>query len=247
MNAKPIRISKFLSQQGICSRREAEFFIQKGWLKVNGETVVEFYTTVDDNSSIELDPKAKAYQNRLITVLLHKPVGYVSSQPEKQYRPAASLITQGNQQRNSDGPPENRALVWPIKGLAPAGRLDIDSTGLLILTQDGRIAKRLIAPDSDVEKEYLVRVNQTVRSDQISRLKVGLSLDNVKLAPAKVDLLDSNYFRMTLTEGRKRQIRRMCELVGLEVNGLKRVRIGNVRLGSLQVGKWRLLRPNESF
>ncbi len=246
MNAKPIRISKFLSQQGICSRREAEFFIQKGWLKINGETVVEFYTTVDDNSSIELDPKAKAYQNRLITVLLHKPIGYVSSQPEKRYRPAASLITQSNQQKISDDRPGNRA-VWPIRGLAPAGRLDIDSTGLLILTQDGRIAKRLIAPDSDVEKEYLVHVKQNVRSDQLSQLTVGLSLDNVKLAPAKVDLLDSNYFRMTLTEGRKRQIRRMCELVGLDVTGLKRVRIGNVRLGSLPVGKWRLLRPNESF
>ncbi|MYD78297.1 MAG: rRNA pseudouridine synthase [Gammaproteobacteria bacterium] len=246
MNAKPIRISKFLSQQGICSRREAEFFIQQGWIKVNGETVVEFFTTVDDNSSIELHPKAKAYQNRLITVLLHKPIGYVSGQPEKQYRPAASLITQGNQQRNNDGSPEKKA-VWPIKGLAPAGRLDIDSTGLLILTQDGRIAKRLIAPDSDVEKEYLVRVTQDVQSNQLSRLTVGLSLDNVKLAPAKVDLLDSNYFRMTLTEGRKRQIRRMCELVGLDVTGLKRVRIGNVRLGSLPVGKWRLLRLNESF
>ena len=246
MNAKPIRISKFLSQQGICSRREAEFFIQKGWLKVNGETVVEFHTTVHDNSSIELDPKAKAYQNKLITVLLHKPVGYVSGQPEKQYRPAASLITQRNQQKSSDDPPESRA-VWPMKGLAPAGRLDIDSTGLLILTQDGRIAKRLIAPDSDVEKEYLVRVNRNVRPDHLSRLTVGLSLDNVKLASAKVDLLDSNYFRMTLTEGRKRQIRRMCELVGLEVIGLKRVRIGNIRLGSLPVGKWRLLRLNESF
>lgn len=246
MNAKPIRISKFLSQQGICSRREAEFFIQKGWLKVNGETVVELYTTVDDNSSIELDSKAKAYQNRLITVLLHKPIGYVSGQPEKRYRPAASLITPSNRQTNSENSPGNRA-VWPIKGLAPAGRLDIDSTGLLILTQDGRIAKRLIAPDSDVEKEYLVRVNQDVRSDQLSQLTVGLCLDNVKLAPAKVDLLDSNYFRMTLTEGRKRQIRRMCELVGLEVTGLKRVRIGNVRLGSLPVGKWRLLRPEESF
>lgn len=246
MNAKPIRISKFLSQQGVCSRREAEFFIQKGWLKVNGKTVIEPYTTVDDNSRIELDPKARAYQNRLITVLLHKPVGYVSGQPEKRYRPATSLITQSNQQKNSDDPPRNRA-VWPIKGLAPAGRLDIDSTGLLILTQDGRIAKQLIAPDSNVEKEYLVRVKQDVRSDQLSQLTVGLSLDNVKLASAKVDLLDSNYFRMTLTEGRKRQIRRMCELVGLEVTGLKRVRIGNIRLGSLPIGKWRLLRPNESF
>jgi len=246
LNAKPIRISKFLSQQGICSRREAEFFIQKGWLKVNGETVVEFYTTVDENSSIELNPKAKAYQNKLITVLLHKPIGYVSGQPEKQYRPAASLVTQRNQQKSSDDPPENKAL-WPMEGLAPAGRLDIDSTGLLILTQDGRIAKQLIAPHSDVEKEYLVRVNRNVRPDQLSQLTVGLSLDAIKLAPAKVDLLDSNYFRMTLTEGRKRQIRRMCELVGLEVTGLKRVRIGKVRLGSLPVGKWRLLRPNESF
>ncbi len=246
MNAKAIRLSKYLSQQGICSRREAEFFIQKGWLDVNGTTVIELGTKVSENCEVTLHPQAKAYQNKLITVLLHKPVGYVSGQPEKGYRPAVSLVSRSNRYRNSDASSELQ-IKWPIRNLAPAGRLDIDSTGLLVFTQDGRIAKRLIAADSEVEKEYLVRVDREVKPQQVSRLTLGLRLDNVDLAPAKVELLDDNYFRMILTEGRKRQIRRMCELVGLEVTGLKRVRVGNVRLGSLPVGKWRLLGPNESF
>ncbi len=246
MNTKPIRLSKFLSQKGICSRREAEFFIDNGWLRVNGEIVREQGTTVNETCDILLDPRARAYQQKLITVLLNKPIGYVSGQPENRYRPAAALIVRRNQYRNSI---EKNSIQfsWPIKGLAPAGRLDIDSTGLLVLTQDGRIARRLIAADSEIEKEYLVRVDRDVDVQQADRLRSGLRLDGVELAPAGVKLLDRNFFRMILTEGRKRQIRRMCELVGLEVTGLKRVRIGNVRLGSLPSGKWRLLGRNESF
>ena len=243
---KLLRLSKFLSQQGICSRREAEFFIQQGWLKVNGTTVSEPGTKVSENCHVVLDPRAQEYQSRLLTVLIHKPIGYVSSQAEKGYRPAASLITRSNLIHRADHSAKRR-LKFPISGLAPAGRLDIDSSGLLVLTQDGRIASRLISPSSDVEKEYLVRVNSDVQPGQVKRLCSGLSLDNVVLAPARVEMLDRNYFRMILTEGRKRQIRRMCQLLGLEVKGLKRVRIGKVRLGSLPVGKWRLLHREEEF
>ncbi len=201
---------------------------------------------VTENCRIDLDPRAKKYQKELLTILIHKPIAYVSGQPEKQYQPAVSLITRKNQFRSASETKPVK-IRWPIKGLAPAGRLDIDSTGLLVLTQDGRIAKKLISPDSEIEKEYLVRVHREVRPNEIEQLTFGMRLDGVQLARAQIDLLDENYFRMVLTEGRKRQIRRMCDKVSLEVTGLKRVRIGNIRLGSLPVGKWRLLRGNESF
>jgi 23S rRNA pseudouridine2604 synthase len=132
-------------------------------------------------------------------------------------------------------------------GLAPAGRLDIDSTGLLVLTQDGRIAKQLIGEDSPVEKEYMVRVQGTLVGNGLNLLNHGLSLDGKKLKPAKVSWLNDDQLRFTLNEGKKRQIRRMCELVGLKVTALKRVRIGKVKLGDLPVGQWRYLGEDEKF
>jgi len=213
---------------------------------VDGKTVHEPGTIVREDCCVVLDSQAKNFQKNLLTILLHKPIGYVSSQPEKHYRPAASLIQRKNRYNNRRDSAQQR-IQWPINGLAPAGRLDIDSTGLLVLTQDGRIAKQLIAAQSDIEKEYLVRVDRAVKTDAIQQMTFGLSLDGVKLAPARIALLDWNYFRMILTEGRKRQIRRMCEQVGLQVVGLKRVRIGNVKLGSLPLGRWRLLGQHESF
>jgi 23S rRNA pseudouridine2604 synthase len=134
-----------------------------------------------------------------------------------------------------------------LKGLAPAGRLDIDSTGLLVLTQDGRVARQLISDDSKVEKEYLVRVEGALDVKSLAMLNHGLELDGKKLRPAKVAWANPEQLRFVLTEGRKRQIRRMCELVGLRVTGLKRVRIGRVRLGDLPLGQWRFLREGEAF
>jgi 23S rRNA pseudouridine2604 synthase len=134
-----------------------------------------------------------------------------------------------------------------LRGLAPAGRLDIDSTGLLVLTQDGRIARQLIGDDSEIEKEYLVRVRGQPIENGLALLNHGLSLDGRGLRPARVSWLNDDQLRFVLREGRKRQIRRMCELVGLEVTGLKRVRIGRVKLGDLPMGKWRLLRADERF
>ena len=138
-----------------------------------------------------------------------------------------------------------------LLGLAPAGRLDIDSTGLLVLTQDGRIAKQLIGEDSEVDKEYLVRVKYTrpgkLPTAEMNRLQHGLSLDGKPLKPAKVWWQNDDQLRFVLREGKKRQIRRMCELVGLKVTGLKRVRIGSVMLGKLPEGQWRYLRADERF
>lgn len=246
MNTTPIRLSKYLSQQGICSRRQAEFFIGQGWVTVDGTVVCKLATKVNQQNSIVLSEDAHRYRERLLTILLHKPVGYVSSQPEKQYKPAISLITARTQYNRSSSKQAER-VKWPLKGYAVAGRLDIDSSGLLVLTQDGTVARKLIHPQSDVEKEYLVRVEQTVSPKQLRTLEHGLSLDGVELKRAEVDLLDENYLRMILKQGRKRQIRRMCEAVGLRVVALKRVRIGSVALASLPSGKWRVLGSKESF
>lgn len=241
-----MRLSKYLSQNGVCSRREAETFIRRGWLKVDGEVVHKLGTTISEKSQVTLDPAIEEFQSGLITIVVHKPVGLVSSQPEKGYKPALSLITKSRQYVNREFPTE-QTIQWPIRNLAPAGRLDIDSSGLLVFTQDGRIAQQLIAPDSTVEKEYLVRVSKTVTNNQIKKLRHGLVLDNVQLKQANVEQLDDNYMRIILTEGRKRQIRRMCASVALDVTGLKRVRIGQVRLGSLPSGMWRLLTHEENF
>ena len=134
-----------------------------------------------------------------------------------------------------------------MRGIAVAGRLDIDSTGLLVLTQDGRVARHLIGETSDVEKEYLVRVSGKLTEHGLSLLNLGLSLDGKALKPAVVRWQNDDQLQFILKEGKKRQIRRMCELVGLKVLGLKRVRIGNVRLGDLPAGQWRYLRQNERF
>ena len=241
-----MRLTKHLAQQGSCSRREAEMFIQRGWIFVDGQKVTSLGFQIDTSSKIDLLPAVREYQNKLITVILNKPLGYVSGQPEKRYQPAASLITKNR----FHGKTKNKNFTqinWPIKGLAPAGRLDIDSSGLLVLTQDGRVARKLISPDSEVKKEYLVRVNRNANFSQINKLRHGLQLDGVQLNEAQVIQLDPKFLKMILTQGRKRQIRRMCKLVGLNVTSLKRVRIGNVHLGSLPAGKWRLLHKAESF
>ena len=239
------RLSKRMGELGICSRREADRWIENGWVKVDGKVVDTLGVRVPPQAHIEIDKAARDHQSTQVTILLHKPVGYVSGQAEDGYEPAVVLIR-----------PENR---WPsdpspigfqsehLRGLAPAGRLDIDSTGLLVLTQDGRIAKQLIGENSSVEKEYLVRVEGVLSDEGMKRLRHGLTLDGVTLRPAQVSWQNEHQLRFVLREGRKRQIRRMCELVGLTVTGLKRVRSGGVPLGPLPVGQWRYLRRDEKF
>jgi 23S rRNA pseudouridine2604 synthase len=239
------RLSKRMSELGLCSRREADQWISKGWVKVDGETVNTLGVRVSREARIEVVRQATAQQNELVTILLHKPVGYVSGQAEDGYEPAVVLVRPEN--RWADDPSPLRFRPQHLRGLAPAGRLDIDSTGLLVFTQDGRIAKQLIGQDSSVEKEYLVRVTGRLAGSGLQRLRHGLTLDGVQLKPAKVNWQNEDQLRFILREGRKRQIRRMCELVGLAVTGLKRVRSGKVALGPLPAGQWRYLRPDESF
>jgi len=243
--AEPIRLSKLMSERGLCSRREADSYIERGLVFVDGRRVSELGTKVDPACAIRLDTQASALQQQRVTILLNKPVGYVSGQPEPGYQPAVVLIRPETLWQ--DGHAGQAFHPTHLKGLAPAGRLDIDSTGLLVLTQDGRIAKQLVGENSDIEKEYLVRVEGRLDDKGLALLNHGLSLDGRKLRPAKVSWQNADQLRFILKEGRKRQIRRMCELVGLKVVGLKRVRIGRVRLGELPLGQWRYLRDDEAF
>jgi 23S rRNA pseudouridine2604 synthase len=243
-----VRVSKLITERGLASRREADEWIEAGLVRVNGVPAVLGQRAAPD-ARIDIDPRARRQQARRVTVLLHKPVGYVSGQAEDGYRNAAELVTRDR--RWADDASRAPLPPGPLRGLAPAGRLDIDSTGLLVLTQDGRIAKLLIGDDSRIEKEYLVRVRHRgpgpLPEADLARLRHGLELDGVALKPARVSWANEDQLRFVLREGRKRQIRRMCELVGLEVLGLKRVRIGSVVLGALPPGQWRLLGAFERF
>ena len=238
------RLSKRMGELGLCSRREAEAWIVAGWVKVDGQIVDVLGTRVSRETRIEIDRRARAQQAELVTVLLNKPIGYVSGQAEDGYEPASVLIRPQN--RWSGDASGRRFEPRHLDGLAPAGRLDIDSTGLMVYTQDGRIAKHLIG-GNDVEKEYLVRVQGEMAPDGMARLRLGLTLDGVTLKAAQVSWQNEDQLRFGLREGRKRQIRRMCEIVGLTVTGLKRIRTGRVLLGALPVGQWRYLGADEGF
>ncbi len=244
------RLSKRMAELGFCSRREADEWITNGWVKVDGRIVDELGSRVAMNANIEVSKDAEQHQSEIVTIILNKPIGYVSGQAEDGYNPAIVLIHPDNQWQDDPllhhAQPREFQRAF-LKGLAPAGRLDIDSTGMLVLTQDGRIARHLIGEDSTVEKEYLVRVEGDLSYNDLDLLNHGLSLDGVKLKPAKVSWQNEDQLRFVLREGRKRQIRRMCELVGLKVLGLKRIRIGGVNLGKLPMGEWRYLRPEEKF
>jgi 23S rRNA pseudouridine2604 synthase len=260
-----IRLNKRMADLGLCSRREADEWIARGWVLVNGAPAVMGMPVAPD-AHVEVLPQARHQQAGQVTILLHKPMGYVSGQPEDGHEAAATLIGAPSQWRGDARHPADGRRFAPehTRGLAPCGRLDIDSVGLLVLTQDGRIARQLIGENSGIEKEYLVRVqwapngpqgagvvSQNVQAvfpaEKLALLRHGLSLDDQPLLPAQVDWMNPEQLCFILKEGKKRQIRRMCEQVGLHVVGLKRIRIGNVVLGNLPVGQWRYLGAGERF
>jgi 23S rRNA pseudouridine2604 synthase len=244
-----MRLSKRMSELGLASRREADEWIAKGWVRVDGAVVNELGARVLPHQAVTIEKKARQEQASRVTVLLNKPVGYVSGQAEDGYEPAFLLIKPENRWEEDDS-----RIAYSkdhLRYLVPAGRLDIDSVGLLVLTQDGRVAKQLIGENSAVEKEYLVRVERTLGGklpdSDLALLRHGLELDGEPLQPAQVEWVNEDQLRFVLIEGKKRQIRRMCEGVGLRVLGLKRVRIGRLMLGHLPPGQWRYLKPDERF
>ncbi len=235
---EPVRINKWLGQTGVCSRREADALIADGLVSVDGEVVTDAGRKLESGQTLTLNDRATAALAEGVTIVMHKPMGYVSGQPEPNKLPAVRLVTDNN--RVGDG-------VTPADevSLPPIGRLDEDSRGLLLLSSDGVVAKAVIGPQSDLDKEYLVRVTGDITEKKLKILRHGLMLDGRQLRPAYVSRMESFRLKFILREGRNRQIRRMCEMVDLEVVDLIRVRIGPLKLDNLPEGKWRLLTPEE--
>jgi 23S rRNA pseudouridine2604 synthase len=239
-----------MSELSLSSRREADEWIERGWVKVDGQVVRELGVRVHPDAVITLDPRARSEQASRITIVLHKPLGYVSGQAEDGHEPAIVLI-RGDTQWSGD---ESglRFDTSHLKWLAPAGRLDLDSTGLLVFTQDGRVARRLIGEDTEVEKQYEVRIEplddrRSFGEADLALLRQGLALDGEVLKPARVEMLEPGLLCIVLRQGKKRQIRRMCELVGQRVVELVRTRIGPITLDTLPPGQWRYVRSDESL
>jgi 23S rRNA pseudouridine2604 synthase len=231
---EPVRVNKWLAQSGVCSRREAETLIEAGAVLIDGQRVEDVGRKIERGQTLTVADRGEAELGAAISVVINKPVGFVSAQPEHGQTPAARLLTRPAMV-GEGVVPSSRA------SLPPLGRLDQDSRGLLILSEDGVLAKAVIGPESQVDKEYVVTVKGRVDRAKIGRLRHGLELDGKPLKPAKVKLDDTQVLRLVLIEGRNRQIRRMCELVDLEVTDLVRVRIGPIALGDLPEGKWRHL------
>lgn len=237
--AEPQRVNRWLAQNGVCSRREAEALIAEGRVVIDGAAVEDAGRKIAPGQTLTVLDAAGAAPGGPLTVLLHKPVGVVSAQPEKGQVPAVRLLTREALVGDSPVIPDRHTR------LAPVGRLDMDSRGLLILSEDGVVAKAVIGPQSALEKEYRVRVSGPVTARAIGLLRHGLSLDGRQLKPARVEAIGPQRLTFVLKEGRNRQIRRMCELVGLTVVDLLRVRIGPLTLGELPERRWRVLTAQE--
>lgn len=234
--SEPQRVNKWLASEGVCSRREAEDLIGKGLVSIDGARVEDPGRKILPGQTLEVGDSDARPQ---ISVVINKPIGVVSAQPEGDQIPAARLLTRANLVGPSPNMPDRHTR------LAPLGRLDQDSRGLLLLSEDGVLAKALVGETSRLDKEYLVRVEGQITEHKLALLRHGLALDGKQLKPAKITQMEPQRLRFILNEGRNRQIRRMCELVELEVTDLLRLRIGTLKLGELHEGKWRALAPDE--
>lgn len=236
---EPLRINKWLAQEGVCSRREADALIEKGLIELDGKPVTVAGERVMKGQTLSLTDAASRRLDNQLSVVLNKPVGYVSGTPEPGEIPAIRLISAQNLSGSAHAIPQRS------NKMAPLGRLDKDSHGLLILSEDGVLAKAIIGPLSDMDKEYLVKVRGDITPAKVALLRHGLELDGRQLRPADVQQERSNTLRFILKEGRNRQIRRMCELVELRVQDLQRIRVGPIALAGLPEGKWRPLGARE--
>ncbi|MEN5364551.1 pseudouridine synthase [Brevundimonas intermedia] len=235
---EPVRVNKWLGQTGVCSRREADTLIANGLVSIDGETISDAGRKIQPGETLTLNDTAQAALASGMTLVLHKPVGYVSGQPDPGKIPAVRLLTKPNRIGEGEIPARDASLP-------PIGRLDEDSRGLLLLSSDGVVAKAVIGPASELDKEYLVVVEGLITEGKLSRLRHGMELNDKPLKPARVTQIGPQRMRFILDEGKYRQIRRMCELVGLEVVDLYRTRIGPLELGDLPEGRWRHLTNEE--
>ncbi len=222
-----MRLQKYLSSAGFCSRRKGEEYIRDGRVKVNGVTVTELGSKVDpQNDRIEVDQKLVQTDQKKIYIALNKPREYVTSCDH----PGEKIVLD---------------LVDIPERIYPVGRLDKDSTGLLLLTNDGSFHHRLSHPSFDHEKEYEVTVARHITDGALRSLEKGIPMMGTRTRPTKIKRISSKRFRIILKEGKNRQIRRMVRKIGTQVTGLKRIRISNIKLGRLSEGSWRYLAEKE--
>jgi 23S rRNA pseudouridine2604 synthase len=242
--AEPVRVNKWLGQSGVCSRREADALIAGGQVSIDGVTITDAGHKISAGETLSLNDAAQTQLQAQLSLIYHKPIGIVSGQPEPGEIPAVRMIKRSNLWRMK-GQPQPETYPDQTSKLAPIGRLDKDSRGLLILSEDGVLAKAIIGPESELDKEYIVRVRGGITEEKLRWLRHGLELDGRKLKPAKITRTAEQTLNFILNEGRNRQIRRMCDLVEIRVIDLLRIRIGNLLLGDLPEGQWRPLMPGE--
>jgi 23S rRNA pseudouridine2604 synthase len=225
MSDQSVSLNKYLSQTGICSRREADAWIESGRVTLNGTVAVKG-NRVNPGDAVHLDGKPIREAVKPVYIALHKPAG----------------ITCTTDQRDPDNIID--FIKYP-KRIFPIGRIDKSSTGLILLTNDGDIVNRILREENDNEKEYIVTVNQELNPRVLKRLSAGVPILGTRTKPCKIEQLGPYKFRITLTQGLNRQIRRMCEYVGYKVVTLKRIRVMNILLGDLKPGTWRELAQEE--
>ena len=242
---EPPRLSKRIAEMTQCSRREADEWIENGWVRVDGVVVTTLGTRVHPNAKVEIKEEASKHETESVTILLNRPLDVASEQTEGSGDAAIQLIRPENRWAEDDTRFMFKATH--LRGLALAGRLDSGATGMLVFTQEGSVARRITGDETRLEKEYMVRVEGELSPEGMKLLNYGLALDDIKLKRAQVSWQNEQQLRFVLHESRKQQIQRMCELVGLRVTSIKRIRIGSVSLGKLPEGQWRYLRENERF
>jgi 23S rRNA pseudouridine2605 synthase len=224
-----IRLNKHLAQLGLASRREADVLISDGKIKVNGKIVTEMGTKVDpDLDKVEVSDSVVKDREKLIYIALNKPKGYVCSVKPTRQDPNIVL-----------------GLINIPERIYPVGRLDKETSGLLLLTNDGTFVNKIIHPSSESEKEYEVTFNQLIPMGAIKKLEAGVKLEGERTLPTKVKKIGPAKIRIILKEGKNRQVRRVCQKVGYPVKTLKRVRIKGLELGDLPLGRWRYLTTKE--
>lgn len=241
---EPPRLSKLVSQLAQCSRREADEWIENGWVSVDGIVITRLGARVTPKARVEIKDAASKHQIESVTILFNKPLA-AATPADEGLETAATLIRPDKRWAEDSAAVHFQAAH--LRGLALAGRLEAEEHGLLVFTQEGSVARRLNGGAARLEKEYHLHVEGDLVADGLDLLRHGLSLDNVKLERAQVSWLSEQQLRFVVHDNKKRQIQRSCELAGLRVTDIKRVRIGSVSLGKLPPGQWRYLRPEERF
>lgn len=222
-----MRLNKFIASSGICSRRKADELILNSKIKINGKIITELGINVEEKDIVEFEGKVLKLQQEKVYLMLNKPTGYITTSIEQFGRKCVLDLI------------EEDLRVYPI------GRLDMDTEGMLLLTNDGDFANKLMHPKNKIKKSYIVTVDKEVELNKLEKLRNGVDIGDYITKPAEAQMLDKNHLKIVISEGKNRQVRKMCSAVGINLISLKRESIGNLKLGNLKLGKYRKLTDEE--